>query len=77
VTKREWDQETKIEDRTRLMSASQYRRDRRGHVPAWIHDWLLTRKPGWVLLFALRRALVTGRATSAQRDRLYRLEGAR
>jgi hypothetical protein len=55
MTKREWDAETKLIDRTRLMSASQYRRDGRGHVPAWITDKLASREPGWVAKYATLR----------------------
>lgn len=48
MTKREFDAETKRVDRTRLMSASQYRRQDRCHVPAWVVDRLALREPGWV-----------------------------
>jgi hypothetical protein len=47
MTKREFDKANKIEDRSQLMSASQYRRDL-GHVPAWIVDRLAARKPGTI-----------------------------
>lgn len=56
MTKREFDRVTKVNLRDRLMSASQYRRDVRCHVPAWIVDPLARRRSGWLELASLLRA---------------------
>jgi hypothetical protein len=67
-TKRHFDTETKLVDRTRTMSASQYRREGRKHVPAWIEDKLAKRKPGWVgHQAALRKKARGGEAPASAR----------
>lgn len=59
MTKREFDAATKYNEHgQRIMSASQYRRVDRCHVPAWERDRLAERKPGWAWRVAqLRRRI--------------------
>jgi len=59
-TKRHFDEETKLVDRSRTMSASQYKRETRKHVPAWIVDPLAKRKPGSVGEQARLRKMARG-----------------
>jgi hypothetical protein len=54
ATKREFDAETKRVSKG--MSASQYRRQDRKHVPAWVKDALAEREPGRIGRAAMLRA---------------------
>jgi hypothetical protein len=67
MTKREFDKLTKEIDRQRLMSASQYRRERRHHVPAWVVDRLAAREPGKFGRGASYRLEGVGRHAEARR----------
>ena len=77
MTKRGFDAENKNDrntDRLRIMSASQYRRERLHHVPAWVADRLATRRAGLVGYRADLRALGVGRGNSAIRARVAAFE---
>lgn len=63
-TKRHFDKETKINEGRHhhgIMSASQYRREVRKHVPAWVIDRLAQRPPGQIKKYADLRKKGRGR----------------
>lgn len=69
MTRREWDRETKINNGAPdpLWSVSQYRRQDRAHVPAWIKDALASKRAGRIGYIAALRAIGAGRGNSRLR----------